>query len=282
MKEVMQAVVDYVEDHIEAPLSLEDCAKSVGYSKYHLHRLFVFYTGETLMRYVRKRKMQHASLRIRRGERIVDVALAMGYSSERAFSRAFHHVNQCAPSQCKKRSMLWLEPIVVQELRIMGGKRMEAYLSEIFYETILDLTVVSALQISMNPEEEVIAFLENWAKEHPGLKTDRRFGFDVPVSATQQDQGLRGYEFWISVTGEVEATNGVAIKTIPGNKYAVIRIMDPFADPFNRIGKGWGRIIEWVKENGYEDVSFMPGKYCLEEVKAVDDMMVMDIFVAIE
>jgi effector-binding domain-containing protein len=58
--------------------------------------------------------------------------------------------------------------------------------------------------------------------------------------------------------------------------------MDPFADPFNRIGKGWGRIIEWVKENGYEDVSFMPGKYCLEEVKEVDDMTVMDIFVAIE
>ena len=159
---------------------------------------------------------------------------------------------------------------------------MEAYLSEVFFETLLDLTVVSAVQISENPEEEVMAFLENWAKEHPGLKTDRRFGFDVPVSAAQQDQGLRGYEYWISVTGTVKVTGGVTIKTIPGNKYAVIRITDPFADPFNRIGKGWSRIIEWVKENGYEDVSFVPGKVCLEEVKEVDGVPVMDIFVAIE
>ena len=159
---------------------------------------------------------------------------------------------------------------------------MEAYLSEVFFETLLDVTVVSAVQISSNPEEEVMAFLENWAKEHPELKTARRFGFDVPVSAAQQDQGLRGYEYWISLTGVVKVTSGVTIKSIPENTYAVIRITDPFADPFNRIGKGWSRMIEWVKENGYEDVSFVPGKYCLEEVKEINGVPVMDIFVAIE
>lgn len=282
MRKVMQAVVDYVEENIEEPLTLEDCASAVGYSKYHLHRLFQLYAGESLMRYVRKRKMMHAAVRIRRGERIMDVALALGYSSERAFSRAFRTVNQCIPSVCKQRSMLWLEPIIIEELKSLGGRKMENYLSEVFFETLPDLTVVSAIVISKNPEEEVIAFLEDWMKKHPGLKADRKFGFDVPVSAAQQDEGLRGYEYWISVTGEVIVSNGVSIKTISGTKYAAIRIADPFSDPFNRIGKGWGRLVQWVKENALPEEHAQGVCYCLEEVKEIDGKTVMDIYMAIE
>jgi len=96
----------------------------------------------------------------------------------------------------------------------------------------------------------VIAFLEGWVSEQPSLVAGRKFGFDVPIPAQQQDEGLRGYEYWISITGEAKVTDGVTIKTIPGTKYAVLRITDPFSDPFNRIGKGWGRLVEWMKENG--------------------------------
>ena len=282
MKNVIQSVVDYIEDNIESPLTLEECAQAVGYSKYHLHRLFQYYAGQTLMQYVRKRKVMHGALRIRRGQRISDVALDLGYSSDRAFARAFRAVNACSPSECKKRSMLWLEPIVIQELENIGGTKMEHYLSEVFFETLSDLTVVSAVVISKNPEEEVMAFLENWVKEHPDLKTGRRFGFDVPVSAAQQDEGYRGYEYWISITGETKVTDGITIKTIPGTRYAVLRITDPFSDPFNRIGKGWSRLVEWIKENGKLEEESMGMRYCLEEVKEIDGVTVMDIFMAVE
>lgn len=282
MKNAIQDVVDYIEDNIESPLNLDECAKAAGYSKYHLHRLFQYYAGETLMQYVRKRKVMHGALRIRKGQRIADVALDLGYSSDRAFARAFRAVNRCSPSECKKRSMLWLQPIVIQELENIGGTKMEHYLSEVFFETLQDMTVVSAIVISKNPEEEVIAFLEDWVKAHPDLKTSRKFGFDVPVSAAQQDEGIRGYEYWISITGEAKITNGVTIKTIPGAKYAVLRITDPFSDPFNRIGKGWGRLVEWVKENALPEEHAEGVRYCLEEVKEIDGVAVMDIFMAIE
>lgn len=282
VKNVIQDVVDYIEAHIESPLTLEECAQAVGYSKYHLHRLFQYYAGETLMQYVRKRKMMHGALRIRRGQRISDVALDLGYSSDRAFARAFRAVNRCAPNECKKRSMLWLDPIIIEELENIGGERVEHYLSEVFFETLPDLTVVSAVVISKNPEEEVIAFLENWVKEQPDLKAGRSFGFDVPVSPAQQDEGIRGYEYWISITGQAKITNGVSIKTIPGTKYAVLRITDPFADPFNRIGKGWNRLVEWMKDHAKPEKEIQGMRYCLEEVKEMDGVTVMDIFMAVE
>jgi AraC family transcriptional regulator len=161
-------------------------------------------------------------------------------------------------------------------------KAMEDYISDVFFESLPDLTVASAVVISENPEEEVMAFLDKWVKEHPGLKCGRKFGFDVPVSKDQRERGLRGYEYWIAITGAAKITNGVTIKTIPGAKYAAVRVTDPFSDPFTRIGRGWGRLVEWIKANALPEEGAQGVRYSLEEVKEIDGVTVMDLYMAIE
>lgn len=55
--------------------------------------------------------------------------------------------------------------------------------------------------ISMNPEDEVIEFMKNWAIRNgfDKMEVTRNFGFDVPVNEQQGKEGLRGYEYWITV-----------------------------------------------------------------------------------
>ena len=36
----IEAVIDYIESHLDGKLELETVAEAVHYSKYHLHRLF--------------------------------------------------------------------------------------------------------------------------------------------------------------------------------------------------------------------------------------------------
>lgn len=39
-KEVIKKVIDYIEQNIEKEISLDNISKSIGYSKFHLNRVF--------------------------------------------------------------------------------------------------------------------------------------------------------------------------------------------------------------------------------------------------
>ena len=44
----IEAVIDYIESHLDGKLELETVAEAVHYSKYHLHRLFTETVGMTI------------------------------------------------------------------------------------------------------------------------------------------------------------------------------------------------------------------------------------------
>lgn len=87
--ECLQKTIDYIEERLKEPLSIEECAQYAGFSKFHFHRLFGIHLDVTLMEYVRRRRLGYAMLEVMQGKRILDIALDYGYGSERAFSRAF-------------------------------------------------------------------------------------------------------------------------------------------------------------------------------------------------
>ena len=51
----IEAVIDYIESHLDGKLELETVAEAVHYSKYHLHRLFTETVGMTIHDYVHRR-----------------------------------------------------------------------------------------------------------------------------------------------------------------------------------------------------------------------------------
>ncbi|MDP3488187.1 MAG: effector binding domain-containing protein, partial [Bacillota bacterium] len=123
-------------------------------------------------------------------------------------------------------------------------------------------------------------FMTQWGARNGIDPRARRFGFDSPVSEDQQKKGQRGYEYWISVPENTPASDGVVLKNIEECKYAVLRITDPFADPFDRIPQAWNRLVEWVSNLEHKHECCQQ-KYCLEEVIEVDGITYMDLFLPI-
>lgn len=152
--------------------------------------------------------------------------------------------------------------------------------SDVSIRELEDMTVASAHVISANPEEEVIGFLNNWATKENISIEGHKFGFDVPVSEDDRKKGLRGYEYWICLNKEVPAPEGIEVKKIDGGKYAVLRITNPFEDPFESIPKGWGKLAEWVKNEGYGCEESCE-RSCLEEVTEEDGVTYMDLYIPI-
>ena len=56
----IHSILDWIEDNLESPLSLEKVSERSGYSKWHLQRMFKKETGTTLTNYVNGKRMEHA------------------------------------------------------------------------------------------------------------------------------------------------------------------------------------------------------------------------------
>jgi len=120
---------------------------------------------------------------------------------------------------------------------------------------------------SATPENDSIEHMKKWlAKQEFGGKSRvRRFGFDAEVTPEQQTKGLRGYEVWMSVPGDVKSSGGVTVKDFAGGIYAVMRIDDPFTNPFEVIPGGWNRLVGWVKTS--DEYGFGKHQYLEEHVE---------------
>lgn len=55
--ERIQATIDHIELHLDRNISLQELAKIACFSEYHYHRVFQSMVGETVMEYIRKRRL---------------------------------------------------------------------------------------------------------------------------------------------------------------------------------------------------------------------------------
>jgi AraC family transcriptional regulator len=80
----------FVESHFTDKMSLDEIAGVAGVSRYHLSRTFSLSTGQSVMGYVRGRRLSQGARRLAGGAAdILAVAMDCGYGSHEAFSRAF-------------------------------------------------------------------------------------------------------------------------------------------------------------------------------------------------
>lgn len=277
--EYLQKAIDYIEENITSEITIDGCASTAGFSKYHFYRIFSLYMNTSLMDYVRKRKLSYAMAEVSAGKRILDIAMDYGYGSERAFRRAFLQEYCRNPSICRGLKYFIPPKPVLEELLVKNGGNscMENVFSDVRFETLDTLYVVSLVVKSRTPEDDVIEKLTQWAKRNGLNEGARKFGFDYPVSDEEQRRGIRGYEYWICADKDTPVSEGVALKRIEGCKYAVLTIKDPFSDPFSRIPQGWKRLMEWVNGQGYAPLCDKE-RYWLEEVIEKGGETSMDIY----
>lgn len=80
----------FIESHFAGDLTLDDVAAAAGLSRFHMVRAFGYATGQSVMRYVRGRRLSEAARALADGAPdILAVALDAGYGSHEAFTRAF-------------------------------------------------------------------------------------------------------------------------------------------------------------------------------------------------
>ena len=154
---------------------VEEVAAEAGFSRFHCQRIFRGLTGESTAELVRRLRLEYAAHRLRHESvNVIDVALDAGYSSEEAFSRAFHR--GCSVSPGRYRTA-WPPPTFSSpSARVTyypGENRVEIDLPtggismEVRIETLDDIEVARIRHVG--PYEEIGPCFESlfeWAVNH--------------------------------------------------------------------------------------------------------------------
>jgi len=92
-KEVVKKVIDYIEQNIEKEISLDNISKNIGYSKFHLNRVFAEQAGITIYKYLQNRRLTIAAEKLVKTDKpITQIAYEAGYDTQQSFSFAFKQV----------------------------------------------------------------------------------------------------------------------------------------------------------------------------------------------
>lgn len=159
------------------------------------------------------------------------------------------------------------------------------YYSPVSIVTVPAFTLGRYVIISPQPENDVQMYLDKWA-EWSGLyehtPKPRQIGWDFPfVSLEQQNRfGLRGYVAgWILPEGFEPKCPGVETYKQDEAQYAKITVHNPFQAAFDRIPKGYQRILEYLGANGFKENHGTEFLGCFEEVYEKDGETYMDIYI---
>jgi len=100
-------VIDYIHDHADQDLSLDQLADVAAMSRFHWHRVFSAVMGASpaaVIRYVRLHKA--SMLLVRTDLSVREVAKRVGYVNERSFARVFKESYGMLPSAFRKSGQI--------------------------------------------------------------------------------------------------------------------------------------------------------------------------------
>lgn len=99
--DLLAAVVDWIEQHVDDSLTLERIAAEAGMSPYHFSRLFTVRMGHSVMEHVRGRRLVRSARRLVSdpGVKLLELALDTGFDSQAAYTRAFKRVFGVTPGR---------------------------------------------------------------------------------------------------------------------------------------------------------------------------------------
>lgn len=82
---------DYIDSHLDSPITLEELAAVASFSKYHFNRIFHSIVRETPFQFIQRVRIEKAAMLIltNRKMTISEVALKTGFPDISVFSRNF-------------------------------------------------------------------------------------------------------------------------------------------------------------------------------------------------
>lgn len=102
----IQQTIEYIDEHLDEEINIDRLAKLASLSQFYYQRLFRRLVKKPVAEYVKLRRMAKATEALtQKDQRILDVALDLGFSSHEHFTRTFKDTFGMTPEEYRKNPM---------------------------------------------------------------------------------------------------------------------------------------------------------------------------------
>ena len=248
----MNAVIDYIEEHLTGEISYDEIARLACTTTYHFQRMFPYVTGVTLSEYIRRRRLTDAAFMLQHtGAKVIDVALRYGYESQAAFTRAFKNLHGVTPAAvCDAGVSLKAYPRMSFQISIRGDVEMKYCIVD--RPAFEMFGVVETISSQLDAFEAVPAFCRQCDNDGSVDEMNALLGrfHDAYLHAALYDFTEEGFQYMICyyLPEGMEISEKFKKLSVPALTWAV------FTMPGNITMQEFRRRIwsEWFPSSGYE------------------------------
>ncbi len=268
-KNRINRVFQFINDNLEADLSLNRISEIAYFSPFHFHRVFKFVTGETLNDYVTRRRIEKSALDLLHTNATVSsIAHKYGFGDDSSFSKTFKKYYGLSPTKFKDQN-----PNRLSKIRQLQSKNGQEYPDSEQYICIIDnlkkwIKMNAKIEVKemqkmdlayvscIGPQNLEYAFgkLIKWATPK-GLMNDQTkmvtiYHDSFKVTAANKVRMSAS----ILLNEPIETEDEIGLTTLKAGKF----IVGHFEIGMNEFEKSWMGLFLWMNENGYKKADREP------------------------
>lgn len=268
-KNRINRVFEFIDQNLDADLSLTTISDIAFFSPFHFHRVFKFVTDETLNEYVTRRRIEKsASDLLHKNITSTEIAHKYGFSDNSSFSRAFKKYYGISPTEFK-----WQNPNRYSKIRQLERKNGQDYPDFDKYICIIDnlknwIKMNANIEIkeipkmdlayvsSIGPQnlENAYGKLMRWATPQGLMNGQTKMVTIYHDSFKVTDAKKVRMSASILLNEPVEADGEIGLTSIEAGKC----IVGNFEIGLNEFEKSWTGLFIWMNENGYKKADREP------------------------
>lgn len=245
--EAIYKVVDYIHKNTDKNLTVKELADIAGFSQFHFHRIFSAHSGEALSSFIKRIRLEKsASQLVYTNVNITEIAIASGYETPSAYTKAFKQLFGINPSEYKETKS---HRFVIQKNEEYG-ELLRRLIMENFVgiKEIDDIKVVAVRKTGKYSEAACVAWEEicKFVYGNKIITPESKMigiGYDNPTITAEEN--LR-YDACITVKNKVKTEGNAFNSTIKGGKYAVFLHKGPYSNLMNTYN---AIFAEWLPNN---------------------------------
>lgn len=260
---LIQKSINYVDDHITEKITVEELAKTAGFSTYHFYRVFHSFMNLPVMEYVTRRKLHFALNDLNRGKKIVDIAEEYGFETHAGFTKAFKKCFGYPPNLYRIHTPVNLpQKIIVKNMKQnkTGGVIMQPKIIEKDAFKVVGYKFNTTLRNNAHTRD-IPSFWDECgfegknyeSKLYESQQPPKHGEYGICVNTNMETDEF-SYIFGVEVTSFDRATEEMYQLEVPAATYAVFTT-PPVEDAnfVNSIQGTWKYIFEeWFPGSGYE------------------------------
>lgn len=275
-QEAINRAICFIEVNYQRKIVLEEIAEAAYLSKFHFHRIFKAYTGQTVQVYIQRIRLDKGAFLLFTSQKsISDISYECGFNSLEYFSRMFRERFKVSPSDYRAQKL----EIKHNNSNHLNTNNME--LKNLSSPEIKSIDTMKVAYIRHNGAYNQVG--DAWKKLFKYVYRKFLVGFKAKtIGITHDDPEVTEeakirYDACVVIRKAIQPEGEIGYKEIEGGNYAIFK----FKGPYEQLTEVYSYIyFTWLKASGKTLADKPPFEHYLNSPQRVKpEKLMTDIYI---